>query len=114
MNDKEFSKCVDRNIKGVQLEKEGNIKAAIKLYEENISLNFEGNHPYDRLCVIYRRNKLINEEIRVLNKAIEVFTALSTVSPRADVIPKLNKFKERLSKALLIKAEELQLEKKKA
>lgn len=94
----QFSKMVDNNLKGKELEKAGNVEKAKKLYEENISKNFEGNHPYDRLAIIYRKEKDYDSEIRVLNHAINVFVELSKSSPRADISPKLSKFKERLKK----------------
>lgn len=90
---------VDRNIKGTELEKEGYIDNAIEFYELNIKDGFEGNHPYDRLAIIYRKRKQYTEEIRVLERGIEVFSKLEKISPRMDVDPKLNKFKERLLKA---------------
>lgn len=87
-----------RNLDGIKLEKEGNIDEAIKLYEQNIMENFDGNHPYDRLAIIYRKNKKIKDEIRVLEKAIWVFTQV-VYSQRGDRLPKLKKFKKRLDKA---------------
>lgn len=101
--DKSFSKLLNRNIKGTKHEKEGRIDLAIKLYEKNISENFEGKHPYDRLAIIYRKQKDLENEIRVLNKAIEVFSNLLKSSPRQDIKPKLEKFKSRLEKAKSLK-----------
>ncbi|WP_416151140.1 hypothetical protein ACM26V_09295 [Salipaludibacillus sp. HK11] len=48
---------VDRNLKGKELEKEGKIDEAMSLYWENVNENFEGSHPYNRLAVIYRKQK---------------------------------------------------------
>lgn len=98
--DKIFARQTDRNIKGIFHEKyrEGNINIAIELYEKNIAENYEGNHPYDRLSIIYRRRKDYKNEIRVLKKGIEVFTNLMISTQRGDVEPKLNRFKERLEK----------------
>lgn len=94
----DFSTQVDRNLKGIQFEKKNDLEAAIELYEMNISEGFVGNHPYDRLAIIYRKSNRISDEIRVLEKAIVVFNDLSS-SPRQDVEPKLTKFKKRLEKA---------------
>jgi hypothetical protein len=63
----------DRNLKGKQLEKEGNLDAAIKLYEQNIYDEDEGQHPYTRLAIIYRKQARIDEEIRILMKTIQIF-----------------------------------------
>jgi tetratricopeptide (TPR) repeat protein len=89
---------VDRNLTGKELEKEGYVDNAIELYELNVKARFEGNSPYDRLTIIYRKRKQYDEEIRVLEQAISVFEALSKSSPRQDVNPKLDKFRERLKK----------------
>jgi hypothetical protein len=106
----EFSKMADNNINGIELEKSGDIEAAKKIYEETITANFVGNHPYDRLAIIYRKEKDFDNEIRVLNHAIKVFSDLSKSSPRADVKPKLSKFKERLKKAHILKNKNAQYE----
>ena len=99
IDDKAFSKLVNRNINGIKYEKEGKVDLAIKLYEKNIAENFEGNHPYDRLAIIYRKRKDYQNEVRVLNKAIDVFSNLLFTSPRSDIKPKLEKFKKRLEKS---------------
>ena len=97
-DDRIFSRQVDRNLKGIKYEKGGKISLAIELYEKNISENFGGNHPYDRLSIIYRKQKDHENEIRVLNKAIEVFSYLVTTTQRVDVKPKLDRFRKRLEK----------------
>lgn len=91
-------KMLNNNLLGIQMEKEGKINEAIKLYEYNIAHRFEGNHPYDRLAIIYRKNKRFNDEIRVLTKAIDVFEK-DVSNDRPDKFPKLDKFKKRLNKA---------------
>jgi len=99
--DKILAIQTERNIKGMfhEKNKEGNINIAIELYEKNIAENFDGNHPYDRLSIIYRRRKDYENEIRVLRKAIEVFNNLLISTQRGDVEHKLDRFKERLEKA---------------
>ncbi|HUW19504.1 MAG TPA: hypothetical protein VMW16_09395 [Sedimentisphaerales bacterium] len=96
--EKTFDKQVNRNLKGIALEKKGYIDKAAELYEQNVSENFEGNHPYDRLAIIYRKRNQIDDEIRVLEKAVFVFEHI-VHKKRPDRLPKLNKFKERLQKA---------------
>jgi tetratricopeptide (TPR) repeat protein len=102
-SDNYFSNQVDRNLKGKEYEKKGEIEFAIREYEENLKEKFGGSHPYNRLAIIYRKNKDYDNEIRVLNSAIEIYTERSESSPRAYVDPKLNKFRERLKKALEFK-----------
>lgn len=97
-----FDKQVERNIKGIQLEKDGQVDKAIKLYERNVEENFEGNHPYDRLAIIYRKRNQISDEIRVLEKAIWVFENV-VYKKRGDRLPKLQKFKKRLERARKLK-----------
>ena len=94
MNERLFNRQVDRNLKGNALEKSGKIDKAIQLYEANIAEDFEGNFPYDRLAIIYKKRNWIDDEIRVLKRGIEVFSKLN----RMDVPSKLTKFKERLAK----------------
>jgi len=89
----------EKNALGQELEKEGFIENAIELYELNIKNGFDGNFPYDRLAVIYRKRKQHADEVRVLERAVKVFDKLTKTSPRQDVNPKLVKFKDRLSKA---------------
>lgn len=103
IEEKIFDQMVDNNLKGIELEKKGNIDEAIKLYEFNIKHDFDGNHPYDRLAIIYRKQEDYNNEIRVLNHAVNVFTRLQKSTKRRDVKPKLEKFKTRLEKAKLLK-----------
>lgn len=89
----------ERNNKGIALEKEGRVEEAIILYEANIAERFVGSHPYNRLSVIYHKQKSYENERRVLLVAIDVFQSLKDKgSPRTDIEPKLNKFKERLDK----------------
>ncbi|WP_077624972.1 tetratricopeptide repeat protein [Sediminibacillus massiliensis] len=92
------AKDVDRNLQGQKLEKEGYVDNAIEFYEKNVEERFEGSFPYNRLAVIYRRRKQYDEEIRVLKQAIDVYEEKESSSPRKDVNPKLEKFRERLEK----------------
>lgn len=91
---------VDRNLLGIKLEKQGFIDNAIELYELNIKQGFDGNHPYDRLSIIYHKKKQYNEKIRVLQRGIDVFSQLLNTSSRGNINPKLEKFKEGLKKLL--------------
>lgn len=95
---------MERFEKGYQLVQSG-IKAekrnpsnAISYYEQAIEIAFEGNHPYDRLAILYRKNNDYSNEIRVLKRAINVFEVLAKTTQRDDVRPKLQKFKDRLQK----------------
>lgn len=93
-----FEIQVNRNIKGIDLEKSGQLDKAITLYEENVREGFEGSHPYNRLAIIYKKQGRLNEEIRILDIAVTVFTEIA-IKGRSDGELKLKKFKERLEKA---------------
>ena len=87
--DKKLARCVTLNNKGIALEKVGKISAAIKVYELNIAdkTPYPAMHAFDRLMILYRKQKDYTNEIRVIQKAIQVF-------------PKDQKYKDRLIKAL--------------
>ena len=68
---------VDNNLRGMGFEKEGNITAAINLYEYNVKHHFYGTHPYQRLAIIYRKQKDYKNEIRVINSALKIFQPTS-------------------------------------
>lgn len=96
-NDEQDSLMVNNNLKGIELEKQGKIEEAIKLYEYNVQHRFDGNHPYDRLAIIYHKQEKYEDEIRVLKQAIDVFEHDLNPS-RSDKSPKLARFKEKLQK----------------
>ena len=92
---KEENLAVERNLRGRELEKQGDITRAIELYELNIASDFEGDFPYDRLRVIYSKQKRYDDVIRVLERAIDVFG--NKVFPnRPDRLPKLERFRLQL------------------
>jgi tetratricopeptide (TPR) repeat protein len=102
--DDKFRKQALRNLKGIELEKNGEVDRAIELYEKNIEEGFDGSHSFDRLAIIYRKKGLENDEIKVLQKAISVFEDKIKVyevenNPLEPIeSKKLEKFKERLKK----------------
>lgn len=64
-----------RNNEGTAYEKAGREDEAIAIYEENIADGYPALHSFDRLMIIYRRRKDYYNEIRVIKKAIDVFSA---------------------------------------
>lgn len=66
-----------------------NITKAIKEYEKYVEEGQAKDAPYKRLVILYRKNNNYDDEVRVLNKAIEVFE---------DNPKKLAYFKKRLDK----------------
>lgn len=93
----DFSVAVQRNLQGIEYEKQGLVDKAIMLYEENIEDFFEGSHPYQRLAIIYRKQKNYEDERRVLEQAVYVFKNIVS-KKRADREPKLKYFNDRLKK----------------
>ena len=72
---------------GMELETRGEIDGAIATYEENIKLRYPAHHSYYRLMVLYRKRKDLENEIRVIKLALEIF-------------PNEKKYHERLEKLL--------------
>lgn len=64
---------VERNLKGKDLEKQGDIEDAIRLYEQNVADKADVPFPYNRLAIIYRKQKRFDDEIRVLEKALKAY-----------------------------------------
>jgi len=64
---------VDRNNNGIEFEKDNNLELAIKCYEENIADGFTGMYPYNRLGIIYRKRKDVENEKRVLRRKYKIF-----------------------------------------
>ena len=56
-------------------EEEGNIEEATALYEKAIKQRPLLEQPYNRLMIIYRKNKKYKEELRVIDKALNLFIA---------------------------------------
>jgi tetratricopeptide (TPR) repeat protein len=95
---KEENLAVEHNLKGQGLEKQGNIEGAIELYELNVAYVFEGDFPYDRLRIIYSKQKRYDDVIRVLEKAVDVFDN-KAFPTRPDRLPKLERFRQQLEQA---------------
>ncbi|MDZ7764260.1 MAG: hypothetical protein U5K00_07500 [Melioribacteraceae bacterium] len=100
------------NEKGIEAERNGEVELAIKFYEENIKCRFEGSHPYNRLAIIYRKQKRYFDEKGVLEIAIEVFNN-DAYRSRQDLPTKLEKFQERLDKVNQLIKKQLEEDEKK-
>jgi hypothetical protein len=62
------------NQSAAEAEASGDIERAISLYEKNIKKGLADSFPFDRLCVIYRKQKRYKDELRVIDKGIAVFS----------------------------------------
>jgi hypothetical protein len=70
-----------RNQEGIAAEKAGDLDAAITLYEANVAAHFEGSHPYDRLRIIYTKQKRRDDAIRVSRAYIQFGQAGEVTRP---------------------------------
>lgn len=68
--DKIFGRLTQRNLEGRKLEKAGQLDKAIKLYEANVADFFVGEHPYERLRIIYRRTQDYDKALSVCNSYV--------------------------------------------
>ena len=64
---------VDRNFEAYELERRGNIKKAITLYELNVDDEVDTPFPYERLAAIYGKSKQFDDEVRILEKSARIF-----------------------------------------
>ena len=85
-------KTAQLNNAGIEAEKNGNVSLAISIYEENIKGESPASHSYDRLLILYRKDKRYDDELRIIKVAIKVFTGIVK-----------NKFQERGQKVLQLK-----------
>lgn len=69
-------KCAELNNKGMAQEKSGDIDLAIETYEENIKGGYPALHSYERLMILYRKRKDYQNELRVIEIALQVFTSV--------------------------------------
>lgn len=92
-----LKQCAERNTKGQEFEKEGKTSQAIAIYEKNIEGEcYPASHAFDRLMILYRKQQDYDNEIRVINRAVEVLCPLH---------PDLkDKYEKRLQKTIALKA----------
>ncbi|MEG1387795.1 MAG: hypothetical protein RSC72_11150 [Algoriella sp.] len=73
---------------GIGYEKNNNIDLAIETYLENIKLGYPARHSYNRLIILYTKNKEFNKALEISVLAIKKF-------------PKETKYKEKRDKLKL-------------
>ena len=67
----QYREAAEGNMRGQELEKEGNIDAAILEYERLLEEGVDTPFTYRRLAIIYSKRKETDEELRVLRAAIK-------------------------------------------
>jgi tetratricopeptide (TPR) repeat protein len=79
-------------------EKTGEIQSAIALYEQNISDGFLPSLPYERLRIIYEKNKDYQNAIRVCKRYIEILQMVSEIWAQYPNIRQIPKYQEKIKK----------------
>ena len=59
-------------------EKADELEKAIRLYEDLISMNYPDPFPYNRLMILYRKERRYKDELRVINAGINAITKAIT------------------------------------
>lgn len=99
---KALYETASNNNKGIRYEKEGRINMAIKYYEKNLEIGYQALHSYERLRIIYRKQKDWANVERVIRRKAEVYGYTEyqmkeeifkncKVSSYSDSLPKKNK-----------------------
>lgn len=83
-------------IKAQEAEEKEDISLAIKDYEEAIAKDPLAEKAYDRLMVLYRKEKNYKKELRLINSGIKIFESFfkskkSSSKKIAEISKKLNK-----------------------
>lgn len=66
-------KIDERNKIASDAEEDGDINKAVRFYEQNIKEAYADKLAFERLMIIYRKQKEYKEELRVIKRGIEVF-----------------------------------------
>ena len=88
-------KIEERNKTAMQAEREEDVNKAIRFYEQNIREDHADKFAFERLMIIYRKDKEYKNELRVIKRGIEVFQ---------------KKFKERVKHSLARRVSDKKLE----
>lgn len=84
--------CCTLNNYGIALEKNGKTDLAVIEYEKNIEAGYPAHHAFKRLMIIYRKAKEYGKELKVIQRALEVFPN------DKEYLQRLGKVKEIMSK----------------
>jgi hypothetical protein len=66
-------KIDERNKVAMEAEENGDINKAARFYEQNIKEDYADKFAFERLMIIYRKEKEYKNELRVIKRGIEVF-----------------------------------------
>jgi IS30 family transposase len=88
----------ERLTQAQKFEKANEIQNAIALYEENINDGFLASLPYERLRIIYEKQKNYQNAIRVCKRYIEILQMVSTIWSQFPNIRQIPKYQEIIKK----------------
>jgi len=88
-------KVEERNQAAREAEKDDDLNKAIRFYEQNIREDYADKFAFERLMIIYRKHKEYENELRVIQRGIEVFQ---------------KKFKERVKHSLARRVSDKKIE----
>jgi len=95
-------KIDERNKIASDAEKDGDINKAVRFYEQNIKEDYADNLAFERLMIIYRKQKEYKEELRVIKRGIEVFQKNMTERVKHSLARRVSDKKlQQLSSAIL-------------
>ena len=95
----EITEYLQNNLSNAQkLEKAGEIQNAVELYENCIENGFLGSMPYERLRIIYTKQKRFQNAIRVCNHYIEILEMVKEFWQQYPNIRLIPKYKETIIK----------------
>jgi hypothetical protein len=66
-------KIDERNQIAKDAEEDDDVNKAVRFYEQNIKEDYADKFAFERLMIIYRKQKEYKEELRVIKRGIEVF-----------------------------------------
>jgi hypothetical protein len=90
---------IARELKLNALEREIGLEDAIALYEEHVSRNSDEDDAFERLAIIYRSRNQIEDEIRVLGRAVAYYDRMVFVEQLESRLATLNRLAKRLKTA---------------
>ena len=98
----------DSHLNNIQLasqeEEKGNLEKAITYYEAAIKDGIADEVPYNRLMILYRKQKKLKDELRIINKGIKVFSGFyRKSSPKGGKGKKLSDLSEAFMKSAGLK-----------
>src|SRR6266498_1730511 len=95
----------ERNNEARIAEQDGDLNRAVKLYERNIKEDYADEFAFERLMIIYRKQKEYKDELRVINRGIKVFQQNMAEHLKHSLARHIDGKKlERLSRAIMKKS----------